>query len=58
MYIVRNALRSIARSKGRSILTGIIIFVIALASCLALSIREAAKSLNMAEIAKNLKIST
>ena len=44
MYIVRNALRSIARSKGRSILTGIIIFVIALASCLALSIREAAKT--------------
>ena len=44
MYIVRNALRSIARFKGLSILTGIIIFVIALASCLALSIREAAKT--------------
>lgn len=44
MYIVKNALRSIARSKGRSILTGIIIFVIGLASCLALSIREAAKT--------------
>ncbi len=44
MYIVKNALRSISRSKGRSILIGIIIFVISLSSCLALSIRQAAKS--------------
>ncbi len=44
MYIIKNALRSISRSKGRNILIGIIIFVISLSSCLALSIREAAKS--------------
>lgn len=42
MYILKNALRSIARAKGRSILIGIIVFVISLSSCLALSIREAA----------------
>lgn len=44
MYIIKNALRSISRSKGRNILIGIIIFVISLSSCLALSIRKAAKS--------------
>lgn len=43
MYIFKNALRSINRSKGRNILIGIIIFVIALSSCVALSIREAAE---------------
>ncbi|MGC4018968.1 MAG: ABC transporter permease [Muricomes sp.] len=43
MYILKNALRSISRSKGRSILIGIIIFVIAVSSCVALSIREAAE---------------
>lgn len=42
MYIIKNALRSISRSRGRNILIGIIIFVISLSSCLALSIREAA----------------
>lgn len=42
MYIVKNALRSIARSKGRNILIGIIVLVIALSSCIGLSIREAA----------------
>lgn len=42
MYIVKNALRSIVRSKGRNILIGIIVLVIALSSCIGLSIREAA----------------
>lgn len=42
MYILKNALRSIGRSKGRNLLIGIIIFVIAVSSCVALSIREAA----------------
>lgn len=55
MYILKNAIRSINRSKGRNILIGIIIFVIAVSSCIALSIREAAdeareKSLSDLEI--------
>lgn len=44
MYIFKNALRSISRSKGRNILIGIIILVIAVSSCVALSIREAAET--------------
>lgn len=44
MYIIKNALRSINRSKGRNILIGIIVLVIAVSSCVALSIREAAHS--------------
>ena len=44
MYIIKNALRSINRSKGRNILIGIIVLVIAISSCVALSIREAANS--------------
>lgn len=42
MYIFKNALRSISRSKGRNILVGIIVLVIAISTCVALSIREAA----------------
>ena len=42
MYILKNALRNIARSKGRNILIGIIIFVIAVSLCIGLSIRQAA----------------
>jgi putative ABC transport system permease protein len=44
MYVIKNALRSISRSKGRNVLIGIIVLVIALSSCLALSIREAAST--------------
>ena len=44
MYIVKNALRCIVRSRGRSILIGIIALVIAIAACLGLSIRQAAES--------------
>ena len=44
MYIVKNALRSIGRSKGRNILIGIIALVIAVSACLGLSIRQAAES--------------
>lgn len=44
MYIIKNALRSINRSKGRNVLIGIIVLVIAVSSCVALSIREAAES--------------
>lgn len=42
MYILKNALKSIQRSKGRSILIGIIIIVIAVSSCVSLSIKNAA----------------
>ena len=42
MYIIKNAIRSITRSKGRNILIGLIALVIAVSACVALSIREAA----------------
>lgn len=42
MYILKNAFKSIARSKGRNILIGIIVAVIATASCISLSIKNAA----------------
>ncbi len=44
MYILKNALRSINRSKSRNVLIGIIVLVIAVSSCVALSIREASHS--------------
>ena len=44
MYIIKNALRCISRSKGRNILIGIIALVIAVSACLGLSIRQAAES--------------
>lgn len=44
MYIIKNALRSISRSKGRSILLGIITVVIAVSACMGLSIRQAAEN--------------
>lgn len=44
MYTIKNALRCISRSAGRNILIGIIALVIAVSSCLGLSIRQAAES--------------
>ena len=44
MYIIKNALRCIGRSKGRSILIGIIALVIAVSACIGLSIRQASES--------------
>ena len=44
MYIMKNALRCIARSKGRNVLIGIIALVIAVSACIGLSIRQAAES--------------
>ena len=44
MYIIKNALRCIGRSKGRNILIGIIALVIAVSACIGLSIRQAADS--------------
>ena len=55
MYIVRNALRNIARSKGRNVLVGIIVLVIAISSCVALSIRQAASKVESQSL-NNLKI--
>ena len=44
MYIIKNAFRCISRAKGRNILIGIIVLVIAISACLGLSIRQAAES--------------
>lgn len=44
MYIIKNALRCIGRSKGRNILIGVIVLVIATSACIGLSIRQAADS--------------
>ena len=43
MFILKNAWRSITRARGRNVLICIIVLVIALASCLGLSIRQSAK---------------
>lgn len=43
MYIFKNALRCISRSKARNILIGIIVLVIAVSACIGLSIRQAAE---------------
>ena len=44
MYIIKNAFKCIARSKGRNILIGVIALVIAVSACIGLSIRQAAES--------------
>lgn len=44
MYIIKNALKSITRNKLRNILIGIIVLVIAISACVALSIRQAAET--------------
>ena len=44
MYIIKNALRCIGRSKGRNILIGIIALVISVSACIGLSIRQAAEN--------------
>lgn len=43
MYILKNAVRSITRSKGRNLLIGIIVLVISIAACIGLSIQNAAE---------------
>ena len=45
MYILKNSLISIFRNKGRNILIGIIILVIAASSTVTLSIRNTANNL-------------
>lgn len=41
MYILKNALRCVCRSKGRSVLIGVIVLAISVAACIGLSIRQA-----------------
>lgn len=45
MYILKNAYTSVIRSKGRNILIGIIVFVVALSSYVALSINKSGNDL-------------
>lgn len=52
MYIIKNALRCIGRSKGRNILISIIALVIAVSACLGLSIRQAAESAKESTLAE------
>ncbi len=44
MYIFKNALKCISRSKGRNVLIGIIALIISVSACIGLSIRQAAES--------------
>ena len=53
MYIFKNAWKNITRNKGRNILIGIIIVVIAAASSITLAIRESANDIVKAYQEKN-----
>ncbi len=44
MFIIKNAWRNIMRSKGRSILIGIIVMMIAFSACIGLCIRQSAET--------------
>ncbi|MDF9825603.1 putative ABC transport system permease protein [Breznakia sp. PF5-3] len=44
MYIIKNAIRNIWRTKGKNILIVIIVFIIGLSCCIALSIKQAAQN--------------
>lgn len=61
MYILKNAFKSITRTKWRNILIGVIIVVIAISSCVALSIKNSATKLiesyeNSSEIIANISL--
>lgn len=55
MYIIKNAWRNVLRAKGRNILIGIIILVLACASCIGLAIRQAAGDAEQGTM-ENLKV--
>lgn len=55
MYIIKNAMKNLCRSKGRNLLIGIIVFVIAVSACLGLSIHQASENAKE-EAQKNLTI--
>lgn len=44
MFVVKNALRSVSRNKGRNLLIGIIVIIIAMAATVSLAIRSAAQN--------------
>lgn len=44
MYIVKNACKSIIRAKGRTVVIFILVFLIAVSSCVALSVRNSAQT--------------
>ena len=44
MYIVKNAYKSIVRAKGRNLLIFILVFLIAVSACVALSVRNSAEA--------------
>lgn len=44
MYIIKNAIKCIGRSKARNVLIGVIALVIAVSACIGLSIRQAAQN--------------
>ena len=44
MYIVKNALKSIVRAKGRTVLIFILVLLIAVSACVALSVRNSAEA--------------
>lgn len=50
MYILKNSIINIVRTKGRNILIGLIILIISLASCIGLSIRQAAQTAKSASL--------
>lgn len=44
MYIIKNAYKSIVRAKGRNILIFILVLLIAVSACIALSVRNSAEA--------------
>ncbi|MBR0384640.1 MAG: hypothetical protein IJH61_08155, partial [Eubacteriaceae bacterium] len=44
MFIIKNAWRNIMRAKGRSVLIGIIVTMIAFSACIGLCIRQSAQT--------------
>ena len=61
MYILKNSIRNVTRNAGRNVLIGIIVLVIAVSSCVALSIMQSAKQLettglNNIEITGNISV--
>ncbi|MGV8906405.1 MAG: ABC transporter permease [Acetobacterium sp.] len=55
MYILKNSIRNVTRNAGRNILIGMIVLVIAISSCVALSIKQSAKQLEAAGLS-NIEI--
>ncbi|KNZ43145.1 ABC transporter permease [Acetobacterium bakii] len=52
MYILKNSIRNVTRNAGRNILIGMIVLVIAISSCIALSIKQSASQLQTTGLSK------